>query len=52
MPFFGVFIDLRKAFDAMDQGRCLQILALNGVGPQMFHLICNFWDLATNICRA
>jgi hypothetical protein len=34
-PFFGVFIDLKKAFDAMDRGRCLAILALHGVGPQM-----------------
>ena len=52
MPFFGVFIDLRKAFDAMDQGRCLKILALQGVGPQMLCLIHNFWDSATNVCRA
>ena len=34
-PFFGVFINLKKAFDAMDRGRCLAILALHGVGPQM-----------------
>jgi hypothetical protein len=34
-PFFGVFIDLKKAFDAMDQGRCLAILALHGVSLQM-----------------
>ncbi len=34
-PFFGIFIDLKKAFDAMDRGRCLAILALHGVGPQM-----------------
>ncbi len=51
-PFFGIFIDLRKAFDTMDRGRCLQILVLQGVGPQMLRLICNFWDLATNVCRA
>jgi hypothetical protein len=30
-PFFGIFIDLKKAFDAMDRGRCLAILALYGV---------------------
>ncbi len=34
-PFFGIFTDLKKAFDAMDRGRCLAILALHGVGPQM-----------------
>ncbi len=31
-PFFGVFIDLRKVFDAMDCSCCLEIL-LHGVGP-------------------
>ncbi len=50
--FFGVFIDLKKAFDAMDQGRCLAILALHGVGPQMLRLIHNFCETATNVCRA
>jgi hypothetical protein len=49
-PFFGVFINLQKAFDAMDHGRCLEILALHGVGPKMLRLISNFWDWATNVC--
>ena len=52
MPFFGIFIDLKKVFDAMDQGRCLAILALHGVGPQMLRLIRNFWETATNVCHA
>jgi hypothetical protein len=51
-PFFGIFIDLKKAFDAMDRGRCLAILALHGVGPQMLRLIRNFWEMATNVCHA
>jgi hypothetical protein len=51
-PFFGVFIDLKKAFHAMDQGRCLAIRALHGVGPQMLPLIRNFWEMATNVCHA
>ena len=41
-PFFGVFIDLKKVFDAMDQSRCLAILALHGVGLRMRRLIRNF----------
>ncbi len=49
MPFFGVFIDLRKAFDAMDCGQYIEILALHGVGPKMLCLIRNSWDSATNI---
>ncbi len=52
MPFFGVFIDLRKAFDAMDCGHCLEILVLHGVGLKMLCLIRNFWDSATNVCQA
>ncbi len=52
MPFISIFIDLQKAFDAMDQGRCLKILTLHGAGPQMLRLICNFWDMATNDCWA
>ncbi len=52
MPFFGVFIDLQKAFDTMDRGRCLEILTLHGVDPKMLRLIRNFWDLVTNVCRA
>jgi hypothetical protein len=51
MPFFGIFIDLRKVFDAMDWGCCLEILALHGAGQQMLFLIRNFWDMATNICQ-
>ena len=27
-------------------------LALHGVGPQMLRLIRNFWETATNVCRA
>jgi hypothetical protein len=50
-PFFGIFIDLQKAFDPVDHGCCLEILALHRVGPKMLCLICNFWDLATNVCR-
>ena len=49
-PFFGVFIDLKKMFDAMDQGQCLKILVLHGVGPNMLRLIRIFWDRAINMC--
>jgi hypothetical protein len=51
-PFYGVFIDLKKAFDAMDRERCLLILEGHGVGPNMRQLIRQFWDEATNVCRA
>ncbi len=51
-PFYGVFIDLKKAFDAMDRERCLLILEGHGAGPNMRQLIRHFWDEATNVCRA
>ncbi len=48
-PFYGVFIDLKKAFDAMDWERCLLILEGHDVGLNMCRLIHHFWDEATNV---
>jgi hypothetical protein len=36
MPFFGIFIDLKKAFDAMDRGRCLAIWHFMGWARRCF----------------
>ena len=35
VPFDGVILDLKKAFDAMDRERCLLILEGCRVGPNM-----------------
>jgi len=43
-PFYGVFLDLKKAFDAMDRERCLLVLEGYGAGPNMRRLIRDFWD--------
>ena len=51
-PFYGVFIDLRKAYDAMDRERCLAILEGYGVGQNMLRLLRYFWDEAVLVCRA
>ncbi len=51
-PFYGVFLDLKKAVGAMDRERCLLILEGYGAGPNMVQLICNFWWDATMVCRA
>ncbi len=51
-PFYGVFLDLKKAFDSMGRERCLLILKGYGVGPRMIRLIRNFWRNAVLVCRA
>jgi hypothetical protein len=51
-PFYGVFLDLKKAFDSMDRERCLLILEGYGVGPRMIRLIQNFWRNAVLVCQA
>jgi hypothetical protein len=35
VPFYGVFLNLKKAFDSMDCEHCLLILGGYGVGPKM-----------------
>jgi hypothetical protein len=52
VPFYGIFLDLKKEFDAMDRERCLLILEGYGAGPNMIRLIRNFWTNATMVCRA
>ena len=42
VPLFGNFINLHKAFDAMDRERCLLILKAHGVGEKALRLISQF----------
>jgi hypothetical protein len=51
-PFYSIFLDLQKAFDAMDWERCIMVLERYGAGPQMIRLICGFWREAIMVCRA
>ena len=41
-PWFGIFINLRKAYDTMDRDRCIDICVEAGVGPNAIQLIINF----------
>ena len=51
-PLFRVFIDLKKAYDAMDRERCIEILVGCGVGPNLIRLLIFFWENAELVCRA
>ena len=52
VPLFGIFIDLHKAYDAMDRGRCLKILRDAGVGEKTLRLISRFWRRSVMVFRA
>ena len=51
-PLYGIFIDLKKEYDAMDRDRCLEILEAYGVGPKLLRLLRFFWENAQMVCRA
>jgi hypothetical protein len=51
-PLYQIYLDLKKAYNALDRTRCLEILAGNGVGPNLLHLQKQFWDDAKMVCRA
>jgi hypothetical protein len=50
--FYGVFLGLRKAFDAMDLERYLLIPEGYGPGPRMIWITQGFWRDAIMVCRA
>jgi hypothetical protein len=51
-PFYGVFLDLRKAFNAMDRERSIMLLEGYGAGPRMIRLIRGYWRDAIMVCQA
>jgi hypothetical protein len=50
--FYGIFLNLKKAFNAMDRERCLLILEGCGTGLNMVRLIRTFWQEATMVFLA
>jgi hypothetical protein len=51
VPFYGLFLDLKKAFDANGPGTLPNDLEGYGAGPNMIQLIRNFWSNAIMVCR-
>ena len=49
---FGVFLDLQKAYDALDRERALDLLTAYGVGPRTVRLIRMYWDRLTMVAKA
>ena len=44
---YVIFLDLTKAYDALDRSSCLGILEGYGVGPGARRLLCNYWRRLT-----
>ena len=42
-----IFLDLHKAYGALDRDRCIYIMAGYGVGPRALHIIWAYWDRIT-----
>ena len=49
---YVIFLDLHKAYDALDRYRCLEILEGYGIGPQARKLLKTYWHRLTMIAQA
>ena len=43
-PLFQVFLDVRKAYNSPDGGRCLEILRGYGLGLNLDRLLTHYWE--------
>jgi hypothetical protein len=50
-PLYQIYVDLKKAYNALDREQTLDILVAYGVGPKMLRLQKHFWDTAKLVCR-
>ena len=49
---YRIFLDLHKAYDALDSRCSLDILTAYGVGPQALHILRRYWDWIYMVARA
>ena len=49
---YVIFLDLQKAYDALDRSRCLKILEGYSVGPKARRLLTIYWHRLTMVVRA
>ena len=49
---YVIFLDLTKAYDALDRSRCLGILEGYGIGPGARRLLRNYWRRLTMAARS
>ena len=49
---YMIFLDLTKAYDALDRSRILEILEGYGVGPRARRLLQAYWGKSTMVARA
>ena len=47
-----IFLDLTKAYDALERSRSLDILEGYGVGPRVRRLLQAYWGKSTMVARA
>ena len=47
-----IFLDLTKAYDALDRSRSLEILEVYGVGQRVRRVLQSYWRKSTVVARA
>ena len=47
-----IFLDLHKAYDALDRSRCLEILERYGVGPRARKILQTYWRRLKMVARS
>jgi hypothetical protein len=52
VPLYQIYLDIMKAYNTLDRGRCLEILAGYGVKLNLLRLQKKFWDKAKMVCCA